>query len=124
MRAGDAFLIRDKNIDEHLWVIISDPTIDGKQVVVVNFTTSHPKKERFCLIQAGEHPFVTRETCIAYNFAKITSLAKLIQNRDQGDITPQDPVSPVLLTRIRQGVPLSNLMPLKCVAIMAKQKLF
>lgn len=65
MNAGDTFLIKDKNLDEHLWVIISDTAIDDKQVVVVNFTTSHPSKESFCLVQPGDHPFIRHETCIS-----------------------------------------------------------
>ncbi len=124
MNAGDTFLIGNKSVDEHLWVIVSDPALDDQRVVVMNFTSAHRSKESFCLIQAGEHPFVKHETCIAYIHARITSLAKLIHNRDVGAIVPQDPVSPALLARIRRGVPLSNLIPLKCSLVIAKQGLF
>ncbi len=75
MNAGDTFLITDKNLDEHPWVIISDTAIDDKQVVVVNFTTSHPSKESFCLVQSGDHPFIRHKTCISYLHARITSVA-------------------------------------------------
>lgn len=84
MRAGDTFRIKDKNIDEHLWVILSEPDIDDSKVVIVNMTTAHPSKEQFCLIQIGEHPFVVHETCVSYQHARVTSLAKLIQLRDRG----------------------------------------
>jgi len=104
--------------------IISDTEIDDKQVVIVNFTTSHPSKESFCLVQSGVHAFISHESCISYLHARITSVARLIYNRDTGAIVPHAPVSPALLARIRRGVPLSNLIPLKCSVIMAKQRLF
>ena len=123
MDAGDTFLIDNRATDDHLWVIISDPRTDDQRVVIVNLTTYRPPKERFCLIQAGEHPFVRHETCVAYNHARIVSLSRLTRLRYGGRINMQDPVSIPLLARIRLGVGLSALMPLDCVAIMAGQRL-
>lgn len=124
MKAGDTFLIQNKSINQHLWIVQSDPDVDPSGVVIVNVTTAYPSKERFCLIQAGEHPFVVHETCISYQHAMVTSLDVLVRRRDEGHIGPRPPVSPALLARLRRGVPLSKLIPLRVAAIIARQCLF
>jgi hypothetical protein len=39
MKAGDSFFIRDRSVDSHLWVIVSNPEIDPAKVVMVSITT-------------------------------------------------------------------------------------
>ena len=39
MKAGDAFYIRDRSVDTHLWVVISDPQRDPARVIMVSVTT-------------------------------------------------------------------------------------
>ena len=92
-------------------------------MVIVNLTTYQAPKEKFCLIEAGEHPFVKHTTCVAYNYARIVPLARLEQRLQQGMIALREPVSAGRLARIRQGVSLSGLMPLDCVGVMASQRL-
>src|SRR5205823_2432203 len=77
VQAGDAFLLGYKGLDDHLWVIVSDPTKDAQRVLLISLTTAAPHKESVCLIQAGEHPWVKHETCVAYDKAKVVSLDQL-----------------------------------------------
>jgi hypothetical protein len=41
MKAGDTFRIPalGTSLDSHLWVVISDPSVDPQHVLIVNFTT-------------------------------------------------------------------------------------
>ncbi len=36
MKAGDAFYIRDRSVDTHLWVVISDPQRDPRRVTIMS----------------------------------------------------------------------------------------
>ena len=107
MRAGDTFFLWREAADEHLWVIISDPAVDPGRVLFVSMTSYDVSKENACLIAAGEHPFVTNRTCIAYDKAREASLDDLGMLRDAGMLRARAPVSPELLGRIRKGVSLS-----------------
>ena len=103
MDAGTAFLLKDKAVDGHLWVILSDPKIDPTRVLFVSLTTYADYKEDVCLIQVGEHPWVRHLTCVAYDFAKITTVENLLALKDKGFLELQPPMSTDLLKRIRQS---------------------
>ncbi len=82
MKAGDAFYIRDRSVDTHLWVVISDPQKDPGRVIMVSVTTFEDYKEDVCPIDAGDHPRVTHRSCVAYHEARMTTLERLIALRD------------------------------------------
>lgn len=123
MKAGETFFLGAKSADRHLWVIISDPTIDPHQVLFVSMTSHDVTKEDVCLIEAGEHPFVSHRTCIAYGDAREASLEALGRLRDAGLLRAAKPVSADLLDRIRQGVSLSRDIKLRYVELMESQGL-
>jgi hypothetical protein len=64
MEACTTFLRADS--DKHLWIVISDPTADPDQVLIVNLTTVDERKEQVCLLHGGEHPWIRHETCVNY----------------------------------------------------------
>jgi hypothetical protein len=86
MKAGDTFTLKDKSADSHLWVIVSDPAVDAERVLFVSMTSYDLTKEKVCLLDFGDHPFVKRRTCIAYDFAKVAPLQALVTLRDQGHL--------------------------------------
>jgi len=53
VKAGDTFYIRDRSVDTHLWVVISDPEKDAERVVIVSMTTYENYKEDVCLLDQG-----------------------------------------------------------------------
>lgn len=66
--AGASFWIAG---DPHLWFIISDPLVDARRVLYVNVTSldsTAPLKDAFndraCVLDPGEHPFITVISCI------------------------------------------------------------
>jgi len=108
VQAGDTFLLKDKAVDDHLWIIVSDPSVDDQKVLFVSMTTYGPSKEAVCLLNPGDHPFVRHQTCIAYDFARATSLQKLTALKDAGLLEMSTPVAAGLLIRIRRGLSLSK----------------
>jgi hypothetical protein len=123
VKAGDTFTLKDKAVDGHLWIIISDPDVDEDPVLFVSMTSYDITKEKVCLLDIGDHPFVKHKTCIAYEFAKAAPLKTLISLRDQGHLAMSNPVSPALLDRIRQGVSLSRRVNVEHVNLMINQGL-
>src|SRR5262245_36827970 len=112
MEAGFTFLIARKEVDDHLWVIASDPKADPGQVLIVSLTTARSYKEQVCIIEGGEHPWVRHRTCVNYEDSKVVSLDKLYTLKDSGLLQLQEPLTPSLLRRIRDGAAVSRRIPL------------
>jgi hypothetical protein len=107
MKAGDSF-IPAKPFD-HLWIILSDPTADPQQVVIVNCTT-WPDEEETCILRRGDHPFIKHKTAVRYSDARITTvddLSTLVKNKL---LTPKAPVSADVLQRVRDGASASDFL--------------
>jgi hypothetical protein len=88
MKAEDTFQRADGNVDKfvHLWIIISDPEQDSDQVLIVSLTEYHPKKDTACILGPGDHAFIYKRTCVAYDLANAPSLDDLVRARDNGDL--------------------------------------
>lgn len=101
MQAGTTFLRADS--DDHLWIVLSDPHKDPQNVLLVNMTSAHPRKERACVLNRGDHPWIRHETCINYGDAVVTTLELLFKARNTGALVVQEPLSPSVLTRLWKG---------------------
>jgi hypothetical protein len=123
VRPGDTFTLRDRSVDSHLWIVVSDPVLDAERVFFVSMTSYDVTKEKVCLLDVGDHPFIKHRTCIAYDFARMAPLNVLITLRDQGHLSMGEPVSADLLERIRQGISLSRRIRVEYVALMIDQGL-
>ena len=65
MDIGDVYLVTDSRIDNHARVVISYPSLNPNQVVWVNFTGSEGEyRDHSCILEIGEHPWMTKRTCI------------------------------------------------------------
>lgn len=126
--AGMTFFI---TVDPHLWVIISDTQQSQEEVVYVNFTTFYeglppddPRNDRSCVLDVGDHPFITRPTIIFYGGAHIASVAHLAYRYETGRLkTCRDPVSIPILDKIRLGAANSQHIPPEATDILAEQHL-
>jgi len=85
MRIGDVLLI-----DEHACIIISDPRKNPDQVVLTALTTHESYKDDSCLLDVGDHPFITRLTSVSYDFLPDTTTVARPGKRNQGR---QDPAT-------------------------------
>ncbi len=71
MNAGDTLLIPlpDTSLDSHLWMVISDPA-QSDECVIVSFTSWRADKDQACVVDVGEHPYVSKKTCVNFRDAK------------------------------------------------------
>ncbi len=111
MNAGDTLIIDEPgtSLDSHLWIVISDPAENPDEVVLVNFTKYRADKDQACIVELGDHPFISQRTCVEYRGAKTASAKELQILLDSGQISSHKPASPELLRRIRDGVPNSRM---------------
>ena len=100
-------LFGDETKGPHLWMIFSDATAD-EWVAVSNFTThsrsSRPMtcNENCVIVQAGEHPYLTRESCIRQD-ARLHPLQEIARVVERGLADRREPLSPQLLRRVQRG---------------------
>ncbi len=120
MKAGDTFLLLDK--DDHLWAVISDPSLDGEKVVIVLFVSWTEKYDQACVLCAGDHPFIKHDTCVQYSGAKIVKSAQLEQSRKSGKLRMKQPLTTAILERIRQQAEVSQI-PMAAYEILRRQGL-
>ncbi len=107
---GATFIIPDPRgrLDPHLWVIVSDPSQDPDDILIVNFTTRTDRCDESCNVEPGEHPFVKHRTVVEYRGAKRVSAPQLDQLLAGTQFELREPVSQELLTRMRAGAAVSE----------------
>lgn len=121
MVAGDTFIRKDA--DAHLWIVLSDPSIDPEKVLIVNLTTLDARKEQICVLNRGDHPWIKHETCVNFADSIITTLAKLNAARAGGALQMRAPLSPGLLKKIREAVLDSERIPMDNADVLIEQGL-
>jgi hypothetical protein len=115
--AGDTFILTRQTGDvPHLWVLLWGPAGPADAFLAVHLSTWREGRDRSCLIQAGEHPFVQHETYVVYNNAKRFSAAVLQGAIAARQAMPRAPVSPRLLDRLRAGFFASPFTPHAMIA--------
>jgi hypothetical protein len=73
---GTTFMMKHNvNIVMHLSISLNDP-VDNK-FVLVNITSIDPTKETKCIISVGDHPWISKESCVYYAGAQIVSADKV-----------------------------------------------
>lgn len=110
MNAGDTMLIPlpSTSVDSHLWMVISDP-VQSDVCLLVNFASWRHDKDQACVLMAGEHPYVNKQTCVNYHDAKLCKTADLDQLILSGRMKAHIPLSQSLLIKIRAAVPESRI---------------
>jgi hypothetical protein len=121
---GDTFFYKRPNTDDHLQVVLSDPSRNPDKIVIVNFSSVKPfEKELGCIIAPGEHPYVKIKTFIPYRFAYTVKIEFLEDNESRGHIAKQEPLSPELLNKALLGASQSLFMPTEIWDVIENQGL-
>ena len=111
IQPGFAFRLRVE--ESHLFVVITTPDCEGN-VLVVNMTTLKVTTEdRSCVLNAGDHPFVTHPTAInygEYHDPRILPAEEIRRRILKGEFIKQEPLSGDTLSRVLQGAAVSRHM--------------
>jgi hypothetical protein len=92
------------DLEQHLWIIVSEPDASG-QVILVNLTTWAGKSDDdpACIINKGEHEFVHHKTYVSYIDTRFASIKQLESLARQKWLTMYPDASKVLLKKIWGG---------------------
>ena len=104
LNCGDTFLTGDEDDPEnyHLWIVITPPS-EG-EVVTVCVTTRRQKSETLVVLRSGEHPFIDRESVIAYKHSKIRTVADIESAIRNKTAKHREPATESLLKRVQNGL--------------------
>ena len=103
----------------HLHVVMNNPVHCGElnemSVLVVNFSTVQPGTfhDPACVLQAGCHPFITRESFVVYRGATVLKVPRLEDQIAAGHVRPNSPVSQDVYNQVRAGFDVSDLVAAK-----------
>ncbi|HWR95920.1 MAG TPA: hypothetical protein VN248_04230 [Arenimonas sp.] len=111
LKAGDTFLM-DSGPSKHLFVVLADPKNQpgyGKVLVAVCVgITSATEDGRIidptCIIEAGEHPFIIRQSFAHYRKAEVIREDVYTPAIKSGQYPMREPVSADLLQRLYDGL--------------------
>jgi len=116
-RASLLMYTRSQSEDDtkHLFVVLNDPCNDvlhGRSdvVLLVNFSSIKPgiTYDTSCILKAGCHEFITRDSYIVYKEARIEPALFLQNAIDSGDFIAKSPVSMDVYNQIISGLFLSG----------------
>jgi hypothetical protein len=119
MEAGDTFKFGKLT---HLWVVVSDTSIDSDRVLIINMTTDRGVDDS-CVLLPGDHDLIKHSTCMRYDKSRIVSNKDLEKLINMGSITIYSKISAEILKRIRQGAARSKYIPLECKQVLVDQQL-
>ncbi len=101
---GDAFLLETPPNGQHLYIAIAKTS--NSNYLFVNLTTRREKSETTCIIQpstAGELSFISRESVIAYSYAREMNANELSRLICEGSRIPKCCFPADILLKIQQG---------------------
>jgi hypothetical protein len=97
----------------HLRVVISKSHGDDGRVLVVNLTDAQNWQDTACVVQPGEHPFVTKPSAIAYRKAMAVSPETILEHIKRGTFARSDDMPAQVLQRTIDGAKASDDLPQK-----------
>ena len=104
---------------KHLFILLTDPQRDTqtgiRYVLMVSLSTVKQGLpcDRTCILYAGDHPFVKRESYVVYQRARLEDADKVLRGVSNGILVPQQPMDSTVFARICKGLEDSRMTPAK-----------
>jgi len=109
--AGATLLMPSGNEGDHLYIVLNDPQPFenyGRHACVVLVNLSSLREgvphDATCVLEPGEHAFVTRKSFVFYRNARIEQENHVLQLVRQGVFKPHEPMPTAVLRRIKAGL--------------------
>jgi len=100
MKAGDVFHLHDFAGGHYNFVL--EVCADGA-VITCNFTDYLYHSDWTCLVEAGEHPNITKKSAVNYQRAEYCETEMQVKAMENLIESRKEPLSPELLARIKRG---------------------
>ncbi|UXT64145.1 hypothetical protein FY133_00570 [Agrobacterium tumefaciens] len=89
---------------KHLFVVCTDACDEEKQLIVPVSGYSNNLCDGTCILEIGEHEFITKRSYAFYRNARIESAATLDNGLNQKVFVPKADVDPAVFKRIIDGI--------------------
>lgn len=93
----------------HLHIVMNDPVFSpehgDERALIVNISTVYPDRhyDDACLLNAGCHPFITRQSYVYYKCAVISEAPRLTAAIEAGNIVAKPAVNDEVFNLVRLG---------------------
>jgi hypothetical protein len=99
---------------EHLYVVLTEPNDKG---CIIWVSWNSLKDGRFydktCVLDVGDHPFITKKTWVNYGRAAIVTVEEIKRNLARGVLAENDPMKEEVFNRIAAGLLASDHTPME-----------
>lgn len=103
MNAGETFHAASPGSwRKHLWIAVTDPDANG-ELVIANITSQASNKDQSCILDVGDHPFISKQSVVNYAEACITSDEDIRRAARGGAIQLDVPVTGGALAKVQAG---------------------
>lgn len=110
LNCGDTFLTGDGDENNfHLWIIVTPPK-EGEAITVC-VVTAHKRHERLCVLNKGDHSFLTHESVVAYGWSKIRAVADIEAACETKVAKMKEAISEEILKKAQGGLVESDFTP-------------
>jgi hypothetical protein len=105
---------------KHMYVVLTEPVDTAtRRACVLWVCWSSVREGRFhddtCILDVGDHPFITRRTWVNYEQSAIVTVEEIRKNLNRGVLTKEDPLKESALNRIVEGLGVSEFTPMEVV---------
>jgi hypothetical protein len=117
---GTAIRLRDGDFDRHLFIVVSNPRPPENIVLVFNLTDLNHYRECPCVVDVGDHSFITKPSAVRYFDPRYWRVDTITQQLNAGVFEQFENASDDLLTRITCGALQSDDLDDKAKAFLRK----
>lgn len=100
--------------ENHLWIVLSDPTPTDEIAVVMLFKHGRPRLRDHAsctVIRRGEYQELDSDVCVEMRRLSLRPWRPLLKGLDDGELQRKPTVEPAVLCRIQQAVLTSEVPP-------------
>jgi hypothetical protein len=97
-----------KNTPRHPWIVVSDPDMDPDNVLIVNLTDADKYHDDSCVLTPSDNSNIDKPSCVAYQYAKVTTLDKLNEADSRNLIEHKSWLDEKSMEKILDGASKSN----------------
>ncbi len=88
---------------KHLHVVMCNPTLAGMVLLVSITSCKNTYDDTTCILQAGDHLFITKESYVFYRFAQTRLVQHLLDEIKNKNCSLKLPIDEEIFNKIRQG---------------------
>ncbi|MCX7011798.1 MAG: hypothetical protein NTW86_04405 [Candidatus Sumerlaeota bacterium] len=88
----------------HIWVVLSDPSANAGEILMVNLTTLRDRSvDEACILGPADYSLLTHRSTVAYSRSESGKADALQQSVERGGFRIISPVPPATLAKIIEG---------------------